>query len=113
LPDGVCAAIANNDCPKVYVPNLGQDPEQIGMTMDSSIKTLLRYLHQNTGSEYDAGQFLNFVLLDSRNGNYPDRVSAGLLDELGIQLIDTKLVRKHSAPYYDPELLVSALLSLT
>jgi len=113
LPGGVGKAIASNDCPKVYIPNLGHDPEQIGMTMDSSIKTLLHYLHQSTGSEYDNGNFLNFVLLDSNNGNYPDPASAGLLDQLGIQLIDTKLIRKRCATHYDPDLLVSALLSLT
>lgn len=113
LPEGVAAAIAANDCPKVYVPNLGQDPEQIGMTMDSSIRTLLCYLHEGTGSEFDAGRFLSFVLLDSSKGSYPDRVSAELLEEFGIQLIETRLVTKRSAPYYDPELLVSALLSLT
>jgi hypothetical protein len=40
-------------------------------------------------------------------------VTSGLLDELGIQLIDTKLVRNPDEPFYDPELLVSALLSMT
>ena len=113
LPGGVSKAIASNDSPKVYVPNLDRDPEQTGMTMDSSIQTLLRYLMANAEAELDASKFLNFVMVDSKHGNYPDRVSAGLLDELGIQLVETKLVSKHSAPYYDPELLVSALLSLT
>jgi CofD-related protein of GAK system len=113
LPGGVGTTIASNKCPKVYVPNLGHDPEQVGMTMDSSIKTLLHYLRADAGSRLDARQLLNFVLLDNKHGKYPDRVSMALLDKLGIQLIDTKLVSKSSAPYYDPELLVAALLSLT
>jgi len=113
LPDGVGTAIAANDCPKVYVPNLGQDPEQIGMSMDGCINTLLHYLHQGTGSKYKSGRFLNFILLDSENGNYPDLTSVKLLEQLGIQLIDTKLVKKRNSPYYDPDLLVSALMSLT
>ena len=113
LPSGVCKAIASNDCPKIYVPNLGLDPEQTGMTMDSSIQTLLRYLREGAGEDHEAARFLNFVMLDSRQGSYPSRASAGLLDELGIQLIETKLVSKNTAPYYDPELLVSALMSLT
>ena len=99
LPSGVCKAIAANDCPKIYVPNLGHDPEQTGMTMDSSIQTLLRYLRQGAGEDHEAARFLNFVMLDSRQGSYPSRASAGLLDELGIQLIETKLVSKNSAPY--------------
>ena len=113
LPDGVGMAIAGNDCPKVYIPNLGHDPEQIGMTMDSSIQTLLRYLRADAGSKRETGHLLNFVLFDSRYESHLNPVSAGLPDEPGIQLIDTKLVSKSSAPFYDPELLVSALLSLT
>jgi CofD-related protein of GAK system len=113
LPGGVGTAIASNECPKVYIPNLGHDPEQVGMTMDSSIQSLLHYLRADAGSKLDATQLLNFVLLDNKQGKYPDRVSMELLDKLGVQLIDTKLVSKSSAPYYDPELLVTALLSLT
>ena len=113
LPDGVNEAIASNNCPKVYIPNLGQDPEQIGMTMDSSIQTLLRYLRKNAGSEYKTAQLLNFVLFDSRYESDLGSVSAELLGELGVQLIDTELVSTPGATFYDPELLVSALLSLT
>jgi len=113
LPKGVADAIASNRSPKVYIPNLEQDPEQLGMTMDSSIQTLLRYLHQGGGKKYNNGDFLNFVLLDSGHGSYLDRPSAALMEELGIQQIETKLVSKSSAPYYDSRRLASALLSLT
>ena len=113
LPDGVGRAIASNDCPKVYIPNLGQDPEQIGMTMDSSILTLLEYLRADAGSKTGTEQLINFILLDSRFNSQLKHVSADLLKEQGIQLIDTKLVSKSSTPLYDPELLVAALLSLT
>lgn len=113
LPTGVGSAIAANACPKVYIPNLGNDPEQIGMSMDSCIIELLRYLRKDAGKDVDASRLLNFVMLDNRNKNYPDTVSTHLLEENRIQLIETKLVSKHSAPYYDPELLATALMSLT
>ena len=51
LPLGVATTIASNECPKVYIPNLGHDPEQVGMTMDSSIQTLLHYLQADTRSK--------------------------------------------------------------
>jgi hypothetical protein len=35
------------------------------------------------------------------------------VQDRGIQAIRTRLVTKESAPYYDPDLLVSTLLSLT
>jgi len=113
LPDGVGRAIASNDCPKVYIPSLGRDPEQIGMTMDSSIQTLLRYLREDTAAKHETGRLLNFVLFDSRAESQLNPVSSDLLNKLGIQLIDTKLVSKPGVSFYDPELLVSALLSLT
>jgi CofD-related protein of GAK system len=113
LPTGVGSAIAGADCPKVYIPNLGQDPEQIGMTLDSSVLTLLDYLRAGNSDKCPHGKLLNFVLLDSKRGKYPSSLSASLMQELGTRIIDTRLISKQSMPYYDAELLSSALLSLT
>ena len=113
LPTGVTSAIADTDCPKVYIPNLGQDPEQIGMTLDSSIQTLLHYLRADNTNKRPTGKLLNFVIIDSKRGKYPSPISATIMQESGIQTIDTRLVSKQSAPYYDAELLAAALLSLT
>jgi len=113
LPTGVGSTIAGTDCPKVYIPNLGQDPEQIGMTQDSSILTLLDYLRADNTDKCPNGKLLNFVLIDSKRGKYPSPASAPVMQKLGIRIIDTRLISKQSAPYYDAELLVSALLSLT
>jgi CofD-related protein of GAK system len=113
LPAGVGSAIAETDCPKVYIPNLGQDPEQIGMTLDSSILTLLDYLRADNRDNCPTGKLLNFVLLDSKRGKYPSPISAPVIQEANIQIVDTRLISKQSAPYYDAELLAAALLSLT
>jgi len=113
LPTGVASAIAATDCPKVYIPNLGHDPEQIGMTLDSAVLTLLDYLRADNDDQCPNEKLLNFVLMDSKRGNYPSSLSAPLMQELGIRVIDTRLISKQSAPYYDAELLASTLLSLT
>lgn len=132
LPGGVALSIAENTCTKVYVPNLGQDPEQIGMSLDNTIVMLLKYLHAGASGQQNSDfkktgfkktgfkntgfkntDFLNFVLYDSKRGRYAFSLSSGLMDELGISVIDTKLISRKSAPYYDPQLLVAALLSLT
>lgn len=113
LPKGVGSAIAASDCPKVYCPNLGPDPEQIGMTLDSSVVTLLEYLRSDVAAGTDNQRLLNFVLIDSQHGYYPSALSSGLMQELGIEIIDTRLVSTKSAPRYDALLLVSTLLSLT
>lgn len=112
LPKGVGAAIASNAGLKIYIPNLGRDPEQVGMSMDQSLHTLLEYLRADAGVNCPTDKLLNFVLMDRERGGYPSHVSEKLLRKLGIQLIDTRLINKRSSPYYDPELLSSALLSL-
>jgi CofD-related protein of GAK system len=113
LPTGVGSAVAGADCPKVYIPNLGHDPEQIGMSLDSSVLTLLDYLRADNKASCPSGKLLNFMLIDSKRGKYPSSISAQVMQESGIRIIDTRLISKQSAPYYDAELLVSALLSLT
>ncbi len=113
LPTGVGSAIAGTDCPKVYIPNLGRDPEQIGMSLDSSVQTLLDYLRADNTDRCSNRKLLNFVLVDRKQGKYPSSISTRILQEPDIQVIDTRLISRKSAPYYDAELLVSALLSLT
>jgi CofD-related protein of GAK system len=112
LVDGVGRAIAGNDCPKVFIPNLGSDPEQIGMDLEQTVRGLLGQLQADVAGGCPNEKLLNFVLLDSKNGHYPSQPSAGLFRELGVEAIDVKLISKHSSPYYDNDLLVSALLSL-
>jgi hypothetical protein len=82
------------------------------MSLEKSIETLLVYLKKDAGAECPISKLLNIVMIDSKNGNYNSSISQEYLDTLGIRLIDTTLVTEKSAPYYDPELLVGALLSL-
>jgi len=113
LPTGVGAAIAVSDAQKVYIPNLGRDPEQLGMDQDRSILTLLKYLRADAGCDCSDQKLLNFVLIDSQQGIYSSALSPKIMKKLRVQVIDTPLVSRRSAPYYDPELLSAALLSLT
>jgi len=113
LPKGVGTAIAGNDCPKVYIPNLGEDPEQVGLDGKTALNTLLGYLQADDRGSNPSERYLNFVLIDKRAKTPMSELPETLLKDLGIQVVETRLVSKTSAPYYDPDLLVSALLSLT
>jgi CofD-related protein of GAK system len=113
LPGGVGSAIAVNGGPKVYIPNLGEDPEQLGMSLDDAVRALVGRLHADVPADTAADRLLNFVLMDSRAGRYPGGLSKRLMKQLGVEVIDTRLTRKAGASRYDDELLVSALLSLT
>ncbi|MEW8626723.1 MAG: GAK system CofD-like protein [Candidatus Thiodiazotropha sp.] len=112
LPLGVGTSIAANDCPKVFVPNQGDDPEQIDMSLNQSLQQLMRYLRAGTSQSVEPERLLNFVLLDSRHGTVSADQKHELWKAWGIQLIDVPLITPESAPNYDANLLVSALLSL-
>lgn len=111
LPDGVGRAIAGNGCPKVYVPNLGDDPELIGMSLRRQVEAILSKLRQDAG-ELPARRFLDFVLIDSKRGRYHGFDDAAAIRELGVDVIDLELVTPRSSPLIDEERLVAALLSL-
>ena len=112
MPEGVGEAVAANDCPKVYVPNPATDPEQFGMDGKMIVRRLLKALDSGAGKK-SQNRVLNFVLLDMKQGKYPADLTSDMLNSLGIEVINTRLISKKSEPYYDNELLVSALLSLT
>ncbi|MFM9270760.1 GAK system CofD-like protein [Halomonas elongata] len=112
LPHGVGRAIHANRCPKVFIPNSSPDPEQTGMDLERQITTLLDTLHRDIGETCPARELLDFVLIDSERGDYPGQLSPDFLAELGVTLIDTRLIGENHAPLYDPDLLVTALLSL-
>ena len=113
LPEGVGTSIANNECPKVFVPNLGHDPEQLEMNFEQLIRRLLEPLQTDQPEVEDCRRFINFVLVDSDISRYAWDIDQRTLDQFGIQLVKTPLVSRQSAPYYDEALLVSALLSFT
>ncbi|MEL0615234.1 GAK system CofD-like protein [Cobetia marina] len=115
LPSGVGRAILANPCPKVYIPNCSPDPEQTGKTLEQLVATLIDTLCADldvSRNDCPNEHLLNIVLLDSQRGDYPGGVSVPALERMGLTVIDTRLISEQSAPYYDNELLVTALLSL-
>lgn len=70
LPVGVGGCVAQADCPKVYIPNVGDDPEQLGMSVAAAVAVLLATLRRDAGSDAPASQLLQSVLVDTRSGEY-------------------------------------------
>lgn len=111
LPDGVGETVAANNCPKVFIPNTGHDPEAVGLTVGAQVRRLTHYLRRS-GAPDDA-TVLEYVVVDSKNGDYHGGIDRGELDGLGVTVIDTHLVTTKSSPLLDAELLSQVLLSLT
>ncbi|ANG63780.1 hypothetical protein A8C75_15725 [Marinobacterium aestuarii] len=112
LPRGAGRAIAASAAPKVYVPSLGTDPEQQGISLTDAVRRLLAVLRQDCEPPVPVVQLLNYVMIDSRNGCYNGGIDVPALHALGVRVLDLPLVSVQSAPLADAQLLSEALLSL-
>ena len=113
LAKGVGRAIAANPCPKIYAPSLGKDPETIGMKLEDQIFKLIEILRKDAGKKCPTDKLLNFVLIDSQKSKTLKISAREKIEDEGIRIIETHLVTNKSKPYYDPQLLVMTLISLT
>lgn len=111
LPTGVGYAVARADCPKVYVPNCGLDPEQRGLPPHEQVRLLLAQLRRDALPGTPTERLLHFVLVDGKRGEYPGGLDIAAIREQGVEVIDTALVGD-DAPLLDPRRLVELLLSL-
>ncbi len=112
LPGGVADAIAENGCPKVYIPNCGIDPEQFGMSVTDCVETLVKKLDERARKLTSTSDLLNFVLVDSRHGEYPGGLDLEAIRALGPGTIDTNLISDESGPLLDSRKIMEAILSL-
>jgi len=112
LPEGVGQAISETDCPKVFIPNTTRDPEQYGMSLYESVRTLLGYLETGCKCEAPRDRLLNFVLIDSKNGGYPKPLELNKIKRFGVEVLDLELITEQSAPYLDDQRIIEHLLSL-
>lgn len=112
LPGGVAEAISANRCPKVYVPNTLADDEQFGMNLVDAVNMIIECLNQN-GNQAAPNEYINLILIDTTQAKYPYDLNVNLIRNMGIDVLDTKLVTPQSFPYVDPEMLCQVLLSMT
>jgi len=123
LPRGVADAIAANRNPKIYMPNPGRDPEEIGMTLADKIRTLCGRLRRGLSREHpgdNAGEgreerFLDFILLDADNPGYGNardmKQAASEAERQGARMLFAQLTRPDDRERLDPRLAAEELIS--
>ncbi|MBN1620026.1 GAK system CofD-like protein [candidate division WOR-3 bacterium] len=110
LPTGVGKAISENPNPKIYVPNPYIDPELFGTGLQRQVKEIEKYICLGSiGIE----KVLNYVLIDSKNNYYSNKADLKTIKDMGVVIIDTRLITKKSMPKIDPDLFTQVILSLT
>lgn len=109
LPEGVGEAVADALCPKLYIPNSGEDPEQRGMSVAQGVAVLLRTLRQDAGN-VPARQLLQRVLVDSQRGVYAGGIDVEGIAAQGVEVCDQPMVHADDPMRHDPVLTAAALL---
>jgi 2-phospho-L-lactate transferase/gluconeogenesis factor (CofD/UPF0052 family) len=111
LPAGIGRAIVAVPCPKVYVPNWGNDPEQLGMTLADTVERLLAAVRVDA-PEASTRSILRRVLIDSNNLDYTLKLDTERVQQLGVEVLDLPFA-VHSGPDLDFERLAQLLVSLS
>jgi CofD-related protein of GAK system len=113
LPEGVGQAIVGAQCPKLYIPNVSDDPEQLGLKIHDCVRILHRKVCEDAGETVPLSKVLDRVLVDSKNADYAKRLDTNQLATLGVRVLDAPLVTKASRPLLDSTHLAQALVSMT
>jgi len=112
LVQGVGDQVVANRCPKVYIPNLGEDPEQYGYSLVDKIDQLIVMLRDSSNTPGADDDYLNFILLDSESSQTLRSKEIEALAQRGIRVINADLVDPDNLEYIEPKRLINALLSL-
>lgn len=113
LPRGVGRAIASTYCRKVYVPNMGHDPEQQGLTVGRAVEQLVRRVRLDAGEDVPVDQILNVVVLDTSDAVYESPLELERVRDLGINVLRTPLREDSAETKIDSKLACETLLELS
>jgi CofD-related protein of GAK system len=111
LPMGVGRAIRSTRCPKIYIPNTGHDPEQIGMTVYDAVSTLIEYVRRDAGDDTPPRHVVQYVLVDHAHELYEAPLDVERISALGVEVLDADLVTDDSRPKLDRDKLAEVLVS--
>ena len=113
LPRGVGRAIAEAHCPKLYIPNTGVDPEQIGLTIADAVERIIRFVRRDAGTHVPVARILDGVLVDRASGAYAATLDAERIASWGIDVIDVAMVGRDERRRLAPDTLAEILVSFS
>jgi len=111
LPNGIGETISEMRVPKVYIPNRGNDAEQLGLDLPRAVKELIKYLRAGCSRRVAVHDLLQYVLVDVESGAY-DESELDSVRSLGVEVVDVPLMTEESSPYWDADRLTEVLVSL-
>jgi CofD-related protein of GAK system len=109
LPEGVGSSIVKARCPKVFVPNMGRDPEVVGTSIHELARQLTHAIKRDEPSAA-VEDCLHSVLIDSKGGHYPHPLEKDAFEALGVKVVDEPMTSEDGV--IDPQRLSELLLSM-
>jgi CofD-related protein of GAK system len=113
-PAGVGRAVAARRCPKVYIPNGGHDPEELGLDLEAAVERLEATLALDFEASPEPLALLDIVLLDPRGLDARGLRGIEALRARGLQVFEAPLLGAAGArrDHFAPELLAKLLISM-
>ena len=111
LPKSVGNAIHESSKPKVFIPNLGTDPELYDTSLVEQIELLNQTINRDLPDSKQA-KAVDIVLTDSTLRSDIDEAFNDYLSTENIQLLDVDL-RGHHNDVYDEKKLIEALIKIS
>ena len=111
LPKSVGNAIHESSKPKVFIPNLGTDPELYDTSLAEQIELLNQTINRDLPDSKQA-KAVDIVLTDSTLRSDIDEAFNDYLSTRNIQLLDMNL-RGHHNDVYDEKKLIEALIKIS
>ncbi len=108
---GTGKAIACAHCPKLYIPNMGYDKEQHGLSVADAVAVLLKALRKDAGA-VPTHKLLQHVLVDEKYGHYPYGIDVEGLTAQGVQLCSKPMAEKNNGARHDAMRTASALMDI-
>ena len=111
LPVGVGRAVRSAACPKVFLPNSGQDREVCGLSILSQTRMILDALRADC-PDARPEELLQWVVVDRRHGVYEGGCDTTALADLGLRVLDVDMVRPDMPERHDPDKVARLLCGL-
>lgn len=106
LPSGSARAIADAQVAKVFLPNLGDDPESFQVNLNAQLDTLFYHLKSQLSGQPTLRNFLTHVVVDRQLiVNYPKQCEqlTKYAQKEGVELLFTSSLNSMVAGQYDAE----------
>lgn len=111
LPAGVGRAVRAAACPKVFLPNSGQDKEVCGLSILGQTRMILDALRADC-PDARPQELLQWVVVDRQHGVYEGGCDTTALADLGVRVLDVDMVRPDLPERHDPEKVARLLCGL-